>query len=65
MDIQLIDVTAAAQLLGVTTGTLAVWRCTGRYNLPFVKVGSRIRYRIADIENFIRERTRLHTGEVV
>ena len=26
-----------AETLGVTIGTLAVWRCTGRYPLPFCK----------------------------
>jgi hypothetical protein len=25
--------------LVVTTGTLSVWRCTGRYPLCFIKVG--------------------------
>ncbi len=53
----------AAQLLGVTPGTLAVWRCTGRYDLPFVKVGSLVRYSPGAIERFINERTRSHTGQ--
>lgn len=38
-----------ARLLGVTEHTLAVWRCTQRYDLPFVKIGSRVRYRAADV----------------
>jgi len=29
----------AAEVLGAKKTTLAVWRSTGRYNLPFVKVG--------------------------
>lgn len=43
-------------LLGVTTGTLAVWRSTGRYGLPFVKVGRAVRYRPEDVTAFIEGR---------
>jgi excisionase family DNA binding protein len=52
-----------ANYLGVEHGTLAVWRCTGRYNLPHIKIGSKVRYRMEDIEAFIEERTQTHTGE--
>ncbi|MBD3619663.1 MAG: helix-turn-helix domain-containing protein [Chromatiales bacterium] len=51
-----------AEILGVSTGTLMVWRSTGRYNLPFVKVGGRVRYRRADVEHFINSRTMEHTN---
>ena len=43
----------AANLLGVTAGTLSVWRCTKRYSLPYVKIGRRVMYRLSDIEAFI------------
>jgi len=46
-----------AELLGVNAGTLAVWRCTRRYDLPYVKCGRSVRYRLADIEAFIESRT--------
>jgi hypothetical protein len=36
----LLDEQAAAALLTVAPGTLGVWRSTGRYNLPFLKVGA-------------------------
>lgn len=62
-NVALISSADASRILGVSNGTLAVWRCTGRYNLAYVKVGSRIRYRLEDIEQFIQERTRLHTGD--
>jgi hypothetical protein len=42
-----------AEILGVTIGTLAVWRCTARYPLPFVKIGRRVKYRQNDVNNFI------------
>jgi 1,4-dihydroxy-2-naphthoyl-CoA synthase len=40
---------STAKLLNVAVGTLAVWRCTGRYDLPFYKVGKSVRYRRADV----------------
>ena len=46
-----------ADLLRMNTGTLAVWRCTGRYDLPFIKAGRRVRYRQADVERFLESRT--------
>lgn len=55
---------AAADRLGVSPRTLAIWRCTGRYDLPFVKCGARVRYRTSAIENFLERRTRnLFTGQ--
>ncbi|PCJ09737.1 MAG: hypothetical protein COB16_03340 [Rhodobacteraceae bacterium] len=30
--------------LGVSVETLNVWRCTKRYNLPYLKVGRLVRY---------------------
>lgn len=53
MNNNLLTPTQTANSLGVTVGTLAVWRCTARYPLPFVKIGSRVRYRAADVDAFI------------
>lgn len=53
----------AAEILGVSTGTLDVWRSTGRYSLPFVRVGKLIRYNRDDLYAFISRRTKNHTGE--
>ncbi len=47
----------AAEYLGVSPGTLAVWAATGRYPLPFVRVGSRVYYRRSDLDAFIASRT--------
>jgi hypothetical protein len=57
----LVDDKAASTYLGVTAGTLSVWRSTGRYPLPFVKVGRRVRYRIGDLLAFVESRTQMHT----
>lgn len=59
-----VDDGQAANVLGVKTSTLAVWRSTGRYNLPFFKVGRLVKYRISDLAEFLASRTSNHTGEV-
>ena len=53
----LLDQNEAAQLLHVTPGTLSVWRSTGRYSIPFVKVGRSVRYRLSDLNSWIDSRT--------
>jgi predicted site-specific integrase-resolvase len=58
---ELLDEAAAAARLAIAPATLRVWRCTGRYALPFVKVGRLVRYRASDIDRFIARRTH---GEV-
>lgn len=49
---------AAAKYLGVAAQTLAQWACTGRYNLPFVKIGRSVKYRQSALDTFISSRTR-------
>ena len=45
-----------AELLGLDERTLEKWRLTGRYGLPFVKIGARVvRYKLADVEAFIEK----------
>ena len=46
----------AAEYLGVSQRTLAVWKCTQRYGLPVVKVGRLAKYRKIDLDKFIRSR---------
>lgn len=54
---KLLNQREAAALLGVSPGTLGVWRSTKRYPLRYVKVGGNVRYRLADIEAFVALRT--------
>jgi excisionase family DNA binding protein len=54
-----------AELIGITVGTLATWRMTGRYNLPYIKVGRRVRYEVQAVQSWLDSRTHSHTGEVV
>lgn len=60
-DSALVTDTQAASYLTVEPGTLAVWRCTGRHNLKFVKVGRRVRYRVGDLRAWVERRTRTHS----
>lgn len=45
--------------INVSEGTLAVWRSTGRYTLPYIKVGRLVRYRRADIEAWLDRRKKI------
>jgi len=55
----------AAQILNISKDTLQIWRSTGRHNLPYVKVGGRVHYRVGDISDWLTRRSRTHTGEVI
>ena len=54
----LLNEKAAADFLDLKPGTLSVWRSTGRYQIPFLKVGHLVRYRRADLEAWLESRTR-------
>ena len=54
----LLDEHAAAVMLDLSPGTLSVWRSTGRYNLPFLKIGRNVRYRRADLQTWLEARVR-------
>jgi excisionase family DNA binding protein len=51
----------AASYLGLKPQTLDVWRSSGRYSLPFVKIGRRVFYRKSDLEAFIESRIQTKT----
>ena len=52
----------AARYLKITPQTLAVWASVGRYDLPMIKVGRCVRYRRADLDEWIDARTRTSTA---
>lgn len=52
----------AAEYLGVSNDTLSVWRCVGRYDIPFIKVGRLVKYRKSSLDAFLARRT--HGAEV-
>lgn len=53
----------AAVYIGVKINTLAVWRMTNRYGLPFVKLGKVIRYRKSDLDKWIDENVSTNRAE--
>jgi hypothetical protein len=55
---ELLSETEAAQTLCLAPNTLQVWRSTGRYGLPFIKIGSKVRYRQEDLQKWLEDRTR-------
>ena len=56
------DTIAAAPLLGVKPGTLEVWRYKG-IGPQFVKCGSRVIYRLRDINEYLDRQTRKSTAD--
>jgi hypothetical protein len=60
----LVDERQAAHVLGVSPNTLSVWRSLGRYNIPFIKSGRLVRYRVDDLAKFLARRTMAHTGKI-
>jgi len=60
----LLNEVQAAVILDTSVGTLQVWRSTGRYKIPFIKIGRNVRYKRADLEAWIESRTR-STGATV
>jgi hypothetical protein len=54
---QLLDSDAAADFLGLASGkVLTVWRCTKRYDLPYIKVGGKVLYDVDDLLAFLESR---------
>jgi hypothetical protein len=54
---QLLDPGPAARVLHLQPQTLAKWRCMGRHDLPFVRVGRLVRYRKRDLLAFLEANT--------
>ena len=52
----------AADFLQIPARTLENWRCNQRYNLPYIKIGRLIRYRMIDLVAWINS-SRITTEE--
>jgi excisionase family DNA binding protein len=61
---KLLTTEEAAALLTVAPGSLEVWRSTGRYQIPFLKVGYKVRYRMSDLLAWLETRQASQTGEI-
>lgn len=64
----LLSTPEAAAYLGVTEGTISVWRCTRRYPIPYIKIGRLVKYRKSALDAFLAQRTvgalTIHEGGV-
>ena len=61
--VELLTPAEVSALLRVPTSTLAVWRCTGRVKLDYVKIGHRVRYVRSFVEQLLAEGLRGHDAE--
>ena len=52
----IIDTSEASQLLRIPESTLIKWRCTGENNIPFIKIGRCVRYRVVDLKKWLDAR---------
>jgi excisionase family DNA binding protein len=52
-----LDTAQAADYLGVQQHTLEIWRSSGRYRIPYIKVGKLIRYRRSALDDWMESRT--------
>lgn len=59
----LLTPTQVSEMLGIKSATLAAWRHHQRYNLPYVKIGSRVAYVAQDVADFIK--ANLHSASEV
>lgn len=46
----------AAAYLGINEHTLACWRSNRQQRIPFLKIGSRVKYRLKDLEAWVESR---------
>jgi excisionase family DNA binding protein len=58
----LYDPAEAADYIGVKESTLSVWRCVGRYDIEYIKVGRLVKYRKSALDAFLERRTRSQVG---
>jgi hypothetical protein len=63
-DDDLVDRHTAAKILGLRYSTLCTWASTGRHDLPYIRCGAAVRYRIGALRQWLRERTVTHTGQI-
>ncbi|WP_339434244.1 helix-turn-helix domain-containing protein [Pseudomonas sp. EA_65y_Pfl2_P78] len=53
---ELLTTDQVANALGLSSRTLAAWRSSRTHSLPYVKTGSRVRYRPGDVAAWLESR---------
>ena len=51
---ELLTTAQVAEMLGLSRGTLTTWRCTKRYDVPYLKLGRHVRYKRSDVDIWVR-----------
>ena len=60
MEDELITREEAAEMIGVSVKVLRQWAYTNRWNLPYIKKGKDVFYRVSDVQKCIKARTKYH-----
>lgn len=61
---ELLSHAQAAAFLSISPSTLSIWRCTGRYAIPYLKIGRSIRYSKADLALWLEAQRRTSTDSL-
>lgn len=61
---ELLTTDQVATALGLSSRTLAAWRSSRSSSLPYLKTGSRVRYRSQDVAAWLESRVRSATADV-
>lgn len=64
MSTELLTRRQAAEYIGVVYGTLHIWASTGKYSLPYIRVGRKAMYRRADLDAWLQSRRVTHYGQL-
>ena len=51
------DTNGASTLLNIPAATLIKWRSTGQNNIPYIKIGHQVKYRTADLREYVERHT--------
>ena len=63
MPAQSMTTSEAAKFLGISPGTLTVWRSSGKQRIPYYKVGRRVVYDRQDLTNWLTSRRSTCTSD--
>lgn len=53
----LLSTAQVADITGNTVSTLNTWRCTRKVNIPYIKIGKTVRYRLSDVLEYLESVT--------
>ena len=54
-DDKLLSNDEAAEYLGIKPNTLTIWRTTKRFEIPYIQIGRKIKYKKSDLDKFLNK----------